>query len=114
MYIATTNNFHYSDCLLAIEHGLPVLCEKPLMMSEGEAQEVFKKAEEKNVFVMEGMWSRFIPCVQKAHEWISSGRIGTVKIANYLGGSTLRRIIGYMFPNLAGVRCMTWRSILLR
>ncbi len=86
VYIATTNNFHYSDCLLAIKHGIPVLCEKPLMMSRKEAEEVFSAAEEAHVFVMEGMWSRFIPCVQKAREWIHSGRIGTVKIANYLGG----------------------------
>ena len=86
VYIATTNNFHYSDCLLAISHGIPVLCEKPLMMSAKEASEVFSAAKEKNVFVMEGMWSRFIPCIQKAHEWISSGRIGTVKIATNLGG----------------------------
>lgn len=86
VYVATTNNFHYSDCLLAIEYGIPVLCEKPLMMSAAEAEEVFQKAREKNVFVMEGMWSRFIPCIQKAHEWINSGRIGVIKIANYLGG----------------------------
>ena len=86
VYVATTNNFHYSDCLMAIEYGIPVLCEKPLMMNAAEAEEVFKKAKEKNIFVMEGMWSRFIPCVQKAHEWINAGRIGTIKIANYLGG----------------------------
>lgn len=102
VYIATTNNFHYSDCILAIEHGLPVLCEKPLMMSSGEARKVFKRAEEKNVFVMEGMWSRFIPCVQKAHEWISSGRIGTVKIANYLGGINAPEDHRIYVPELGG------------
>ena len=86
VYVATTNNFHYSDCIMAIEHGIPVLCEKPLMMSRKEAEEVFDLAKKKNVFVMEGMWSRFIPCVQKAHEWINEGRIGTIKVASYLGG----------------------------
>lgn len=86
VYIATTNNFHYSDALLAIRYKKAVLCEKPMMMSAKEAEAVFNAAKENNVFVMEGMWSRFIPCVQKAHEWITEGRIGTVKIANYLGG----------------------------
>ena len=102
VYVATTNNFHYSDCLLAVSHGLPVLCEKPLMMSRVEAEKVFEKAKQENVFVMEGMWSRFIPCVQKAHEWIHSGRIGTVKIANYLGGINAPEEHRIYVPELGG------------
>lgn len=102
VYIATTNNFHYSDCILAIGYGIPVLCEKPLMMSEKEAKEVFALAKERNVFVMEGMWSRFIPCIQKAHEWITSGRIGTVKIANYLGGINAPADHRIYVPELGG------------
>lgn len=102
VYIATTNNFHYSDCLLAIEYGIPVLCEKPLMMSKAEAVEVFSKAKEKNVFVMEGMWSRFIPCVQKAHEWISQGRIGTIQVASYLGGINAPTDHRIYVPELGG------------
>lgn len=102
VYVATTNNFHYSDCLLAISHGIPVLCEKPLMMSLNEAEEVFAAARLNNVFVMEGMWSRFIPCVQKAHEWIKAGRIGTVKIANYLGGINAPESHRIYVPELGG------------
>lgn len=102
VYIATTNNFHYSDCLMAIKHGIPVLCEKPLMMSQKEAEEVFAHAKEKNVFVMEGMWSRFIPCVQKAHDWIEQGRIGTIQIASYLGGINAPQDHRIYVPELGG------------
>ena len=102
VYVATTNNFHYSDCLMAIEHGIPVLCEKPLMMSRKEAEEVFSLAEKRHVFVMEGMWSRFIPCVQKAHEWINEGRIGTIQIASYLGGINAKPDHRIYVPELGG------------
>ena len=102
VYVATTNNFHFSDCMMAIEHGYPVLCEKPLMMSENEAKAVFNLAKEKNVFVMEGMWSRFIPCVQKAHQWINEGRIGTIKVASYLGGINAHEDHRIFSPELGG------------
>lgn len=102
VYIATTNNFHFSDCLLAIDYGIPVLCEKPLMMSREEAEQVFVAAKAKGVFVMEGMWSRFIPCVQKAHEWINSGRIGTIQVANYLGGINAPSNHRIYMPELGG------------
>ena len=102
VYIATTNNFHYSDCIMAINHGIPVLCEKPLMMSQKEAEEVFALAKEKNVFVMEGMWSRFIPCVQKAHEWIEQGRIGVIQVASYLGGINAPNDHRIYVPELGG------------
>lgn len=83
VYIATTNHLHYDNLMLAISHGVPVLCEKPLVMTGREAREVFQKAREKGVFVMEAMWSRFLPGYLKAREWILSGEIGQVVSANY-------------------------------
>ncbi len=102
VYVATTNNYHYSDSIMAIEKGIPVLCEKPLMMSRKEAEEVFDRARGKHVFVMEGMWSRFIPCVQKAHEWINEGRIGTIQVASYLGGINAKSDHRIYVPELGG------------
>ena len=76
VYIDTTNNFHYENMLLCLEYGKPFLCEKAFTITKEQAQEVFAKAEEKGLFSMEAMWSRFTPAVQKAKEWIDSGRIG--------------------------------------
>jgi len=86
VYIATTNNFHYENCMLCLDYGKAILCEKTMVMSSEEALSIFRKAKEKNVFVMEAMWSRFIPAVKKAKEWIEDGRIGTIHIATYTGG----------------------------
>ena len=83
VYIATTNNFHYENMLLCLEYGKPFLCEKAFTITKEEAEEVFQKAEEKGIFSMEAMWSRFTPAVQKAKEWIDGGRIGQIALANY-------------------------------
>lgn len=86
VYIATTGNFHYENILLALNSGMHVLCEKNMVATIKEAEQIFSLAKEKQLFVMEAMWSCFIPAVQKAHEWIAEGRIGPVQIATYTGG----------------------------
>lgn len=59
-YIATTVNFHHDLLLLCIRYGIPVLCEKAMVMNSAEAKEVFAAAKSANVYVMEAMWSRFL------------------------------------------------------
>lgn len=83
VYIATTHNFHFENILLCLQHNMPVICEKPLVLTKKQAEEVFKIAREKNLFVMEAMWSHFLPCVRKAKQWIEEGRIGEVVSASY-------------------------------
>ena len=82
VYIATTHNFHKENLVQAIEAGKHVLCEKPMVLNEADAREVFALAEEKGVFLMEAMWSNFLPAIVKAKEWITQGRIGDVKTAH--------------------------------
>ena len=83
VYIDTTNNFHYENMLLCLEYGKPFLCEKAFTITKEQAQEVFSRAEEKGLFTMEAMWSRFTPAVQKAKAWIDGGRIGQIDLASY-------------------------------
>lgn len=86
VYVATTGNFHYENILLALNSGMHVLCEKNMVATLKEAEHVFALAKEKRLFVMEAMWSCFVPAVQKAHQWIAEGRIGPVQLATYTGG----------------------------
>lgn len=86
VYVATTNNFHFENVMLCLRYGVPVLCEKSMFMTMAEAEAAFGCAREKGIFLMEAMWSRFLPCVRKAREWVADGRIGTVQIASYIGG----------------------------
>lgn len=76
VYIAVTPNAHYELCMLCLKHKTPILCEKAMFLNSREAKEVFTKAEELGVFVMEAMWSRFLPAVEKGKKWLEEGRIG--------------------------------------
>lgn len=76
VYIATPNSRHRDDCLLALNAGKHVLCEKPFALNAAEAAEVIDLAREKNLFCMEAMWMRFIPAVRGAIEAVKRGQIG--------------------------------------
>ena len=76
VYISTTHNFHFENALLCIKHGKNVLCEKPFTMNALQAEQVFEKANEKKVFVMEGMWTRFLPVTTRLNDQIKNGEIG--------------------------------------
>ncbi len=76
VYIGNPNDCHYSYIMKALERGLNVLSEKPMVDNEIQLREVILKAEEKDVFLMEGMWTRCFPAVKQARKWISEGYIG--------------------------------------
>ncbi len=80
VYIATTGNFHYGNIKQCLQAGKHVICEKAMVATEEEAREAFRLADEKNLFLMEAMWSRFLPKTQKVREWVREGRIGRVKL----------------------------------
>ena len=80
IYIATPANRHKDDCLLCINAGKAVVCEKPFALTANEARQVVDAAKAKRVFCMEAMWMRFMPLVQKAHAIIKEGAIGQVRM----------------------------------
>ncbi|MBR5010114.1 MAG: Gfo/Idh/MocA family oxidoreductase [Clostridia bacterium] len=77
VYISATCDAHYALSMLCAKHGVPVLCEKAMFTCLKEAESFFRFADEKRVFSMEALWSRFLPANQKAREWIARGLIGT-------------------------------------
>lgn len=80
VYIATTNNFHFDNICQCLNAGKHVLCEKPMTLTVEETQIVCNLAQEKHLFLMEGMWSRFLPRNLQVKDWIRSNKIGTVKL----------------------------------
>ena len=80
VYIATPHNLHLENTLLALEHHKHVLCEKPLGVNRKEEEKMIEKAREKNLFLMEALWTRFLPNIIKTKELIDSGEIGDVKL----------------------------------
>lgn len=91
IYIATTHNFHYENIIACLEHNKPVLCEKSMVPTAAQAQEIFSLAKEKKLFVMEAMWSRFLPHINQARQWIKEGRIGNLEAATCTIGFSASR-----------------------
>ena len=80
IYVATPHPFHKENSILCLEAGKAVLCEKPFAINQREAQAVIDVARRKQVFLMEAMWTRFLPVTLKVREWITSGAIGQVQM----------------------------------
>ena len=79
VYVSTTNPYHYAcikQCLLADK---PVLCEKPLALNVNQATELLELARKRDLFIMEGMWTRCLPIHAQVSEWIVQGKIGDVR-----------------------------------
>ena len=78
VYIATPHPFHKECAELFLNAGKHVLCEKPLCVNEKQAKELKACAEKNKVFLMEAMWTRFLPAIIEAQEIVKSGKIGKV------------------------------------
>lgn len=79
LYVATPHRQHHAVALAALEAGTPMLVEKAFTMTEAGAREVLDAANARGVFVMEGMWSRFLPLLAHVREVVRDGRIGEVR-----------------------------------
>jgi len=79
IYIATPHTSHKEWSIKAMKHGKHVLCEKPMGMSRADIQEMVFVAKSNKVFLMEALWSRFNPTIQKAKELIARGIIGELR-----------------------------------
>jgi predicted dehydrogenase len=80
VYIATPHVFHMENTLLCIEAGRAVLCEKPFAVNTRQARRMIEAARAKGVFLMEAMWTRFIPAIVKVRQLLSDGVIGQVRM----------------------------------
>jgi predicted dehydrogenase len=76
VYVASPHSGHAADTLLFLEAGRHVLCEKPMALNRLEVERMVAAARSRGLFLMEAMWSRFLPAWQLAHEVVTGGRIG--------------------------------------
>ncbi|CED82472.1 Dimeric dihydrodiol dehydrogenase [Phaffia rhodozyma] len=79
VYVGTPNSNHYPASKAALLAGKHVLCEKGFTINAKQAEELVRISEEKRLFLMEAMWSRFFPATIAIQEVIAGGKIGTVR-----------------------------------
>jgi predicted dehydrogenase len=79
VYVATPHSHHYQNCMLALEAGKNVLCEKAFTVNAWQTKLLVQKAREKNLFLMEAVWTRYFPLSIYVRDLITSGKIGYVQ-----------------------------------
>jgi len=82
VYVGTPHPMHYENVRLALEAGKGVLCEKAFTVNRQQAEELVSLARAKNLFLMEAMWTRFLPALAEVRRIVDSGEIGTVRQVN--------------------------------
>ncbi len=79
VYIATPHTAHMACTLLALDHKVAVLCEKPFGMDKNQVLSMVEKARNHKLFLMEALWTRFLPSTLKALALVNAGAIGQIK-----------------------------------
>lgn len=104
VYIATPHRQHFENALLCLQAGKHVLCEKPFTVNAQEAQTLLETATAGNLFLMEALWSRYLPIYQQVRQWVRSGAIGEVKLVTSTFGFKAERNVNgrHLNPELAG------------
>ena len=95
VYIATPHVSHKELTLMCLRKGIPVICEKPLGLNLTEVEEMISAAKEKKVYLMEALWTRFLPSTLKLKELIDAGTIGEIQ--------SIRSDFGFRAKELASV-----------
>jgi len=76
VYVATHHPFHSENTLSCLEAGKAVICEKPITMNKRELDMLVRTARENKTFLMEAIWTRFLPSTRKVLDYVNSGQFG--------------------------------------
>jgi len=79
VYIATPHSLHYDHTMLCLENGKHVVCEKAFSMDHFQAAAMRDKAGEKGLFLMEAMWTRFMPAMRRLRAMLEDGALGRIR-----------------------------------
>ncbi|WP_299222720.1 Gfo/Idh/MocA family oxidoreductase [uncultured Aquimarina sp.] len=79
IYIATPHVFHYENTLMCLTHKKAVLCEKPFAMNIKQVEEMITAAKNSDTFLMEALWTYFLPHYEYVLNVIQSNELGEVK-----------------------------------
>lgn len=80
VYIASPHSHHYEHTKACLLKNKPVLCEKAFMATAAQAEEILNLSKERQVFITEAMWMRYMPIVKKINKILESGIIGEPKL----------------------------------
>ncbi len=109
IYIATPHSEHHKNTLLCLNHGKAVLCEKAFAVNSRQVKEMVKLARQKQVFLMEAVWTKFLPHYQMLKSLLAEKKVGDVKsvLINFGFAPVAPAPPRLLDPALAADRCST-------
>jgi predicted dehydrogenase len=78
VYVATPHPMHHPNALLALRAGKPALVEKAFTMTAAEAEDLVATARAEGLFLMEAMWTRFLPHIAEIRRLLADGALGDI------------------------------------
>ncbi|MFV8225678.1 Gfo/Idh/MocA family protein [Christiangramia aquimixticola] len=79
VYIATPHAFHHELSIQCLKLGKAVLCEKPFALNASQAQEMIDTARENNTFIMEALWTAFLPHFKHVSRIVNKKEYGEIR-----------------------------------
>ena len=104
VYVSTPHSCHVENSLMCLDAGKAVICEKPFAINAAETRLMIDKARAERLFLMEAMWSRYLPSIIKLRELLADKIIGNVQLM-IAGGAFMPAFDpdAYLFrPDLGG------------
>jgi len=80
VYIGTPHTLHCEDTLMCLEAGKAVLCEKPFAINAAQAERMVARARSKRLFLMEALWTRYLPAMIELRRLLAAGTIGPIRM----------------------------------
>ena len=80
IYVSSPHPMHHDHTLLCLNAGKPVLCEKPFALNAREAESMIRCAKDRGLFLMEAMWTRYLPAIAQVRQWLADDAIGEVRM----------------------------------
>ncbi|MBW8002293.1 MAG: Gfo/Idh/MocA family oxidoreductase [Planctomycetes bacterium] len=123
IYISTPHTLHMENTMLALNAGRAVLCEKPFAINTDQAMKMVDLAREKKLFLMEAMWTRFLPVITKVRQLLDEGIIGQPEYVQADFGYSCKRNPEHRIlnPELGGgalldvgVYCISFASMIFK
>ncbi len=82
VYVATPHTMHERHAMLYLSSGKSVLVEKPFAVNQTQAIRMIDVARASGLFLMEAMWSRYLPSYKRLRDVLEQGIIGTVRMVD--------------------------------
>ena len=82
VYVSTPHPQHEEAVITCLNNGKAVICEKPIAANAAQTSKMIDCARKNKLFLMEAMWTRFLPSICKLRELLAEGAIGKVMHVN--------------------------------